>query len=238
MTLYQLYAESGPKHRKTYIHVPQILGCVARGATTAEAVAKSPAEIRRYLRFLQRQGEDVDPEEEFDVRIAEHITEGISLGEGFPYLTFATDLEPLDSTGIERQLLRVRQLMEEIGAWTRSQNLQLLDVMPSDGRPSRTILLHILSPQGTFLAWAFGRASGFGPIKKAAESGEIPIDEALILSWEKCAERIWQATPEEWNNVRQMNGYVFTLRKALRRMIEHPWEHFVELSERPGGPDL
>jgi hypothetical protein len=29
-----------------------------------------------------------------------------------------------------------------------------------------------------------------------------------------------------------------TLRKALRRMLEHDWEHLVELSRRPGGPKL
>ncbi len=238
MTLYELYAESGPKHRKTYIHVPQILGCVARGATTEEAVANTPAEIRRFLRFLRRHREDVDPEEDIEVRIAEHITEGISLGDGYPYVTFATDFEPLDSGEVDRQLLRVREVMSEIGAWARSQSPESLDAQPPVGRPAQTILLHILGPQGSILAAAFGRAPGFGPIKAAAKSGELPIDEALLLSWEKCAERVKQATPDEWNSVRQMTGYVYTLRNALRRMIEHPWEHFVELSERPGGPVL
>jgi hypothetical protein len=29
-----------------------------------------------------------------------------------------------------------------------------------------------------------------------------------------------------------------TLRKALRRVLEHDWEHLAELSRRPGGPSL
>lgn len=238
MITYDLYAESGPKHRKTYIHVPQIVGCVARGPTTEEAVAASPEAIRMFLRFLYRHGEAVDPDAPLDVRIAEHITEGISLGDGYPYLTFSTDYEPLDRAEIDRQLERVRWVLTDIGDWAMEQDPDTLRHQAPDGRITWDILLHVLSPQGSFLAWAFGRAPGFGPIKAAAASGELPIDRAFQLSWERCVDRIDQVSPDDWNTVRAMKGYDFNLRKALRRMIEHPWEHWVELSQRPGGPHL
>ena len=32
------------------------------------------------------------------------------------------------------------------------------------------------------------------------------------------------------------NGDTRTLCKALRRILEHDWEHLAELARRPGGP--
>ena len=50
MTVYDLYLESGPRRRKTMVHVPSLLGCVATGATTEEALANTPAAIQSFLR--------------------------------------------------------------------------------------------------------------------------------------------------------------------------------------------
>lgn len=54
MTVYGLYAESGPRHKKTMVHVLDLLGCVVRGATTEDALAAAPEAIRDYLAFLRR----------------------------------------------------------------------------------------------------------------------------------------------------------------------------------------
>ncbi len=52
------------------------------------------------------------------------------------------------------------------------------------------------------------------------------------------AERLRATTREERAAVRERPKDVRTLRKALRRMLEHDWEHLAELSRRPGGPRL
>jgi predicted RNase H-like HicB family nuclease len=65
-----LYLESGPQRRKTMVHVPALLGCMANGATTEEALDATPHAICAYLRFLRRAGEGADPDEPFDTRVA------------------------------------------------------------------------------------------------------------------------------------------------------------------------
>ena len=92
---YLLYLESGPKRRKTMVHVLDLLGCIANGPTTEEALEATPEAIRAYLRFLRRHGEAVDPEAAFDTKVAEHITEGEWLGNGSPSVLFGPDLRPV-----------------------------------------------------------------------------------------------------------------------------------------------
>ncbi|HEY7465847.1 MAG TPA: hypothetical protein VIB47_04075, partial [Dehalococcoidia bacterium] len=92
---YALYLESGPQRRKTMVHVPALLGCIANSATTEEAVEATPDAIRAFLRFLRRAGEGADPEAPFGTRVEEHVTEGQWLGNGSPYVTYGPDLEPV-----------------------------------------------------------------------------------------------------------------------------------------------
>ena len=46
MTEYALYLESGPKHKKTMVHVLGLLGCIAQGPTTEAALEAAPQAIR------------------------------------------------------------------------------------------------------------------------------------------------------------------------------------------------
>jgi hypothetical protein len=46
------------------------------------------------------------------------------------------------------------------------------------------------------------------------------------------------STPEQREAVIQRPKDVRTLRKTLRRMLEHTCEHFAELSRRPGRPEI
>ncbi len=95
MQTYKLYLESGPKKKKTMVHILDLSGCIAKGPTTDEALARTPDAIRAYLRFLSRHGEAVDRGSEFETLVAEHVTEGQWLGHGDPALVFQPDLEPL-----------------------------------------------------------------------------------------------------------------------------------------------
>ena len=101
MTVYDLYLESGPRRRKTMVHVLDLLGCVAVGHTTAEAIAATPDAIGAYRRFLHRHGEPVNPDAPIETRVAEHVTKGEWLGNGSPYLVFGPDLDPVTDEEIE-----------------------------------------------------------------------------------------------------------------------------------------
>ncbi len=239
MTTYGLYLESGPKRRKTMVHVLDLLGCVAVGPTTDDALAATPDAIRAYLRFLRRHGQDVDPDAAFETCVAEHVMEGGWLGNGSPYLMFGPDYEPVPDDELEMLLDRCRWLCGELADWAETQSDAQLDAHPEgSGRPGRAVLLHVLGAQGAYLAAALAGAPGFSRLASAAERGEILLADALRRAAEMAAERAHATTPEERAAVRQLPAGPRTLRKALRRMLEHDWEHLAELSRRPGGPVL
>jgi predicted RNase H-like HicB family nuclease len=237
MVAYDLYLESGPRRRKTMVHVLDLLGCVAVGPTTEDALAATPVAIRAFRRFLHRHGEPVDLDAPIAPRIVEHITEGEWLGNGSPYLTFGPDLEPLTEAEIDRLLARVRWLGDDLADWAAAQTGAHLAAAPmSGGRPARAVLLHVLGAQGSYLAAALGGAPGFGRLHGAAERGEVDLADALRQSAALASKRVRATTPEERIAVRLLTNRTYTLRKALRRLLEHGWEHLAELSRRPDGP--
>jgi predicted RNase H-like HicB family nuclease/uncharacterized damage-inducible protein DinB len=238
-TPYALYLESGPRRRKTMVHVLDVLGCAAVGPTTAEALAATPEAIRAYRRFLRRCGEAIDDDAPVKTHIAEHITEGIWIGNGSPYITFGPDLQPLTAPEIARYIARHQRLREEFAAWAEHQTDESLDNQPAaGGRTTRAVLLHVLGPTGGYLSSALGSAPGFSAVHGAAERGELPLAVALRRTATMVAERLANTTPEEWETVRELPSGHRTLRKAIRRLLEHDWEHIAELSQRPGGPVL
>ena len=238
MTTYDLYLESGPRRRKTMVHVLDLLGCVANGPTTEEALAATPTAIVAYRRFLRRHGDPVDGGP-FETRVVEHVTEGDWLGNGSPYLVFGPDLEPVREEEIGPLLDRLRWLCDELADWADTQGDEDLDAPPAGGgRTGRAVLLHVVGAQGPGLASALGGAPGFSALHGAATRGEIGLPDAIRRSAAMVADRVRATTPEERAALRRPREVSYTLRKALRGMLEHDWEHLAELSRRPGGPEL
>lgn len=239
MATYDLYLESGPRRRKTMVHALDLLGCVAVGPTTEDALEATPDAIRAFRRFLRRHGEPVDLDAPVETQVIEHVTEGDWLGNGSPYLIFGPDLEPLTDQEIACYLRRFGWLCNELADWTASQTDEQLDAKTEErGRPARGILLHVLGAQGVYLSAALGGAPGFSKIHGAAERGELALGDALRQTATMAADRVHDTTPQQRVAVRELSSRSYTLHKALRRMLEHDWEHLAELSRRPGGPLL
>ncbi len=237
---YDVYLESGPRRRKTMVHVLDLLGCVATGPTTDDALAATPDAIRAYLRFLARHGERVDPAAPVETRVAEHVTEGDWLGNGSPYLVFAPDFEPVSAAEAKRLLERFRWMSEDLAAWAETQSDRRLDAAARGerGRTARAILLHVIGPTGSYLSASLGGVKGFSHVAGMAERGEMPLGEALRTVAAMAADAVAAATPEQRTAVIERPKDTRTLRKSIRRMLEHCWEHTAELSRRPGGPRL
>ena len=236
---YDLFLESGPRRQKTMVHVLALLGCVANGPTTEAALAATPDAITAYRHFLRRHGEEVDVDEPFATRIIEHITEGEALGQGFPYVTFAPDMVPLTEPEIGLYLNRLHGMTEELATWAVSQTDDQLDALPTEqGRSARAILFHLIGARGAALSYALGGAPGFSRIRGAVERGELPLPVGLRESAELVATYLLDTTPEQCRHVRELNGNRYTLRKAVRRILEHDWEHLRELGRRAGGPEV
>ena len=128
-------------------------------------------------------------------------------------------------------------MREELAAWVETQSDKQLDAKPQGGRPARGVLLHVMSVGG-YLSASLGGAPGFGTVQGKAERGEISLAEGLRTVAALAAERVRAATPEQRRAVLQRPKDVRTMRKAIRRTLEHDWEHLAELSRRPGGPKL
>jgi hypothetical protein len=78
--------------------------------------------------------------------------------------------------------------------------------------------------------------TGFYALRTAVERGEVSIPEGIRRVEGMAADIIRNTSPEQRKAVIQGRSEVRTLRKALRRMLEHDWEHLAELSRRTGGP--
>jgi predicted RNase H-like HicB family nuclease/uncharacterized damage-inducible protein DinB len=239
VTEYALCLESGPQHRKTMVHVHALLGCMANGPTTEAALAATPDAIRAYLRFLKRAGEAIDTEEPFTTRVAEHITEGYWLGNGSPQVWFGPDLDPVSEVELTTFTARLERLREETAGWADTLDDAALDArVEGSSRSTRAILLHVLGPTGAYLSPVLGTVSGISRLQTAADRGQVPLPEALRQATALVVARLRTVTAEERARVVQRPNELRTLRKAFRRMLEHDWEHLVELSRRPGGPRI
>lgn len=140
MRTYALYLESGPQKKTTLVHVLDLLGCVATGKTTEEAVSATPDAISAYLGYLRRHGEKADPSEKIDTRIAEHNTAGLFSGQAI----FPPDLKPLAPRDLARYLRWLEWSREDLLALVKGIDDRRLRVKPPKGRSLHEILLHVL----------------------------------------------------------------------------------------------
>jgi uncharacterized damage-inducible protein DinB len=237
--VYGLFLESGPKHRKTMVHALDLLGCVAVGPTTEQALEASPAAIDQFRHFLSRHGDAIDARRPFDIRVVEHVTQGMWLGNGSPYLLFGPDLKQVSDDQLDEYLQRYHWLRQALAGWAETQTEADLDApAPAGGRTARGILLHVLGASGGYLAAALGSAPGFSRVTSAAEKGDISLSSALRQAETLAIQRALSATPAERARPRKQPQALRTFHQALRRMLEHDWEHLAELSRSPGGPPL
>jgi predicted RNase H-like HicB family nuclease len=237
MTEYGLYLESGPKHRKTLVHIFEPLGCMANGPTTEAAIDATPDAIRAFLQFLHRSGERIDIPSRITTRVVEHITEGYWLGNGSPTVVYQPDLEPVTEAELTTFTHRLTALRAALSDWAAEQTEAALDAK-AEGRTARAILLHVLGPTGAYLSPVLGTISGISRLQTQAERGEVAIADALRQATAIVTERLSRATEGDRTRIVERPNELRTMRKALRRSLEHDWEHLRELARRPGGPSL
>jgi predicted RNase H-like HicB family nuclease/uncharacterized damage-inducible protein DinB len=233
MTAYKLYLESGPKHKKTMVHIPELLGCVVTGPTTEEALNRTPDGIRAYLRFLKRHGEQANPDGEVQTETVAHFTEGIFLGQGDPSLIIGNDLEPLTRADLEEYIQRT--------AWMRADLMEIVDGLseqqlvekPDKERPIRRILEHIYGAEYSYIRH-------FGKLPDVSGPGnpeDLPLPlllDRMAFVQEKEFERLRTITAEQLSAPIVHPNYNNTPRQYLRFMVSHHWDHLTEIKTRLG----
>jgi len=226
--VYALYAESGPQRKKTLVHVLDLLGCVVQADTTDEAVAAAPDAIRAYLRYLERHGEKVDPDEKIEARLAEHNTAGMFSGQAI----WPQDLKPLSPAALARYLRWLEWSRADLLALVKGIDETRLRAKPAKGRSLRDILLHVLGADKSYVYRLVGPLKAMGEPTNAAERGDFDLRVALKEARGVAIDRLKTLTSAERAKVRKAGQSTVSAYRVIRRMLEHEWEHRREIAAR------
>lgn len=232
---YALYLESGPQHKKTMVHVLELLGCVVRGATTEEALINSPAGIRTYLEFLQASGEPFDASAPFTTHIQAHIIGSSWIGEGNPACGFAPDFDSLSRQNFNAYINRLEALHERLFKLIQPLTLEQLHAEPANGHRSVFhILEHSADSEYAYLRQQIGPDKTIQKTFKEINSANPLLPAALLDYWQLLSDRLRSFSDAELNAQVPHGQTIWTAYRTLRRLLEHNWEHCEEIRERLG----
>jgi predicted RNase H-like HicB family nuclease/uncharacterized damage-inducible protein DinB len=233
VSTYPPVLESGPQHKKTFVHVVDLPGCCANGPTTAAALERAPDAISSFLRLLAERGEQVEPEAAIEVEVTRRVMEGDWLGNGS--LVLDEDVEPLTRAELERQVPWAEWMREELLALVTPLSDEVLVRKPERGRPIRQILEHVFSAEYHYVR-RWGKLDDVpGPDKPE----RMRRDE--LMAWmghvrAREVERLLRLTPEELSAVLPAGSRWVTARRTMRSVLAHQWVHLVEIRERLRDP--
>jgi predicted RNase H-like HicB family nuclease/uncharacterized damage-inducible protein DinB len=231
---FDLYLESGPQHRKTWIYVPSLPGCSTVAPTSAEAIEAARSAIRERLDFLRRHGETMADPEPIEPVVACHVSVRRMLG--FGQGTFPTDREPMTREELARHLRWAEWSRQELLEAARGQALPLTEKPAAGGRSAAAILSHVTEAEWGYVSSTLGSLPGGGAMAAAiAGSAEAPWD-ALAAERAVLMVRLRSIEAADLSRVteRGEGKPPRTVRRMLRRLLEHEWEHTLELRSRLG----
>jgi predicted RNase H-like HicB family nuclease/uncharacterized damage-inducible protein DinB len=228
---FDLYLESGPQHKRTWVYVPGLPGCVAFGPTTDQAIENTRDAIRERLEFLRRHGERPPDPEPIELFVADHVIERKLLG--FGQQIFATDREPLTADEAARQLRWAEWSREELVSAARAQEQPLIESPPTGGRSAAAILSHVAGSEWSYVSLTLGTLAGASAVLAAIEGAGNEPWAAFAAERETVIARLRAMTAAERTRlVEREDRPPRTARRMLRRMLEHEWEHVLELRSR------
>ncbi len=230
---YLALAEKG-----VHLHVPALPGCFSRGQNEEQALQSLQVELKKYYADLARHGESAITPAHFEINIMERNNRATGpFDPGDTAALFEIEKTPIDSLEIQRYLSLATYNRADLLDLVGNMPGRLLDWQPPDSGSFsiRRILRHIgnadewyvsclISPEELppewetdaemeifdFLEMSRRTASEmFGRMNSARRSGEVVIPTHFTT-----------APSEPW-----------TLRKALRRMLEHEREHTNHIRE-------
>jgi predicted RNase H-like HicB family nuclease/uncharacterized damage-inducible protein DinB len=212
------------------VHVPAMAGCIAVGPTTDEAIENARTAIRARIEFLRRHGEPVADPDPLDIVVAEEDTTSGWLGFGVGF--FGIDREPIGADEAKRQVAWLTWSRDELLAAARAQPGTATAEPAGGGRTVAAILLHAADAERGYLNSALGPVPGLNAAVTAiGRAGDDPW-EALARARGLVIERLAAMTDEERTAVVRRGKDERTARRMLRRMLEHEWEHTLELRAR------
>jgi hypothetical protein len=139
---------------------------------------------------------------------------------------------------IETFTHRFHEMRGLMATWVEQQTAGALEGGTDAGRANRAILLHVLRAAGNYASPLVGGIPGNSKVVTAAERGELTLSDGLRQSEALISDALRATTDQQRSEVVVHGQITRSLRKAIRRTLEHDWEHIAELARRPGGPAL
>ncbi len=232
---YELYLESGPRKRTTMVHVLDLLGCNVHDKTTELALAATTGAIRLFLHFLARHGEGASPAQDITTTIKEHVMEGSWLGYGDPTPGFSRDFEPLPAPFLEQGVRRLGWMKDEIVQTLGQLPHEELFFEPEHGRTLAAILDHLAESQMVYVRYLIGPPEGASHALRRMRTGEGDLLEVFSQLFDLHLDRLGSLDEEERQATVSHGQVTWTAYRALRRSLEHAWEHLCEIEKRLEG---
>jgi uncharacterized damage-inducible protein DinB/predicted RNase H-like HicB family nuclease len=217
-------------------HVPELPGCIVRAPTREDALKQLPDAIRDYHTWLRRHGEVAPPADApVEIKVMEE-----SVGFG-PFerrnaaALFPPDRDSVSPEEIERFFRLLGHTRADLLALARDLPDKLLDWQPNvETFTIRELLRHV----GNAEEWYVSRIVPPETLPPEWEHDEdMPTFEFLDMSRRTAIGRLRQLTEAERSEVFYPVGWTdhpeepWTARKALRRFLEHEWEHTWQVRE-------
>ncbi|MGC8787225.1 MAG: DinB family protein, partial [Anaerolineae bacterium] len=237
MVKYAVYLEIAGEGRSIAMgHVPDLPGCTVRATTRAEVLQRLPDAIRAYHAWLRRHGEPAPlPDEPVECYVASESTGFGPFDPGDAAALFPTDLPPVTLEEMECYFRLMGYARADLLALVRDLPDEVLDWQPdAQSFPIRRLLRHI----GNAEKWYVSRVVAQETLPPQWEHDEeMPLLEYLDMTRQTALARLRQLTEEERAQVVQPAYWTkhpeepWTVRKALRRFLEHEREHTAQIRD-------
>ncbi|MDO8673470.1 MAG: DinB family protein [Dehalococcoidia bacterium] len=180
---------------------------------------------------MLQHGELVDPEATFTVALVEHVTTGTWLGNGDPTPGFGPDFQPLKDGELGPYLQHLTWLRADILPFIHDLTPEQIVVIPDSGGWSiYRILEHVAESERVYLRMTVGKVDGLSATLRSIQPDPEVLSSALVNLWQIISSRLIAMTGVEREQKVPHGQVTWTARRGLRRMLEHNWEHLVQLS--------
>jgi uncharacterized damage-inducible protein DinB/predicted RNase H-like HicB family nuclease len=217
-------------------HVLDLPGCFVRAPDREQALALLPAAIRAYGDWLARHGEPRPAETvAFELHVAEESAGAGPFDPGDAAALFAPEREAISIDEMERffrlmafaradLLGLVRDLPDDPLDWAPGpESFSIRGLLRHVGDAEQWYVSRLVSPETLPLEWQ--------------DDEDLPILAFLEMEQRTTVERLRQLTAEQRSSVVFPTRWTenpeepWTLRKALRRFLEHEREHTAQVRE-------
>lgn len=223
-TTYDAYLEV-EQNGRWVARILDLTGCLASGASETEALAALAAAIPGYFAWLKRH-DDYTPEMHGPFQVVPRETYRTRMiGDDEVNAFFPADDLTMDNEELDWGLALLGWATEDLGALLRAQPPGALERRPAAGGWSAgEIVTHLTRSQ----LWLVTRLDD-PPIPPPVELGPGDPVAQLATVTSACVARLRAASNDERTTLHVLHGEQWSLRKIVRRSVEHALEHTAQV---------